>query len=69
MNGAESIDLLFAEPFEPLWMKRQREAEADEIQTEANDKWRRAADLSRQRIAARCDGSKYHNPPDTRIVV
>lgn len=58
----ESIDRLFAEPFEPAWMQRKRDRDAVElwsdIITQADFNWRMTAQKSRQSIARKC-GGKY----------
>lgn len=56
-----SIDKLFAEPFEPVWMKRKRLAEQDVASAVIDDKYKSTAARSRLRIAAKCKGSKYQN--------
>jgi hypothetical protein len=63
-RAAKSVNRLFNEPFEPLWMKRQREAKAvDEIQslndmlTRNSFNWKASAQESRERISERFKSS------------
>lgn len=46
-----SVDVLFEQPFEPLWMKWQREHFEQECQTAANEAWRVMALETASRIA------------------
>lgn len=69
MTPEQSIDLLFAQPFEPLWMRRQRQAADQILDDRAETEWRRSAERSRQRIASRSRDGIYSNPPDTRIAI
>lgn len=55
-----SIEVLFSDAFEPVWMKNQREvkkkAEQEELESmiaRINYNWREAARESRERISAR----------------
>jgi hypothetical protein len=61
-----SIDKLFAEPFKPVWMTRQRQADAHFARESTklflkgiDDDYKLRALKSRQKIIARCDGNKY----------
>lgn len=58
-----SIDRLFAEPFEPAWMRQKRQTEQTEleqwkklIKERADLAWRVEAEKSHQRIMANCKG-------------
>jgi hypothetical protein len=59
-NAAKSIEVLFAEPFEPQWMKQRQQDEALAEVQELNDmltrndfNWKESAKESRERIAAK----------------
>jgi hypothetical protein len=59
----ESIERLFNEPFEPAWMKRQREAEQEDwarwkkvLKEKADLQWKLEAEKSHQRIMKNCRG-------------